>query len=168
MVEAFIQKNLIALAALGLATVSLGWNIYKELILKAKVRVSLHVTSVVTLGGRTAENIVMFKVTNFGPGQVQVTGLSARNRWADRILRKTSRGFHLVPAWDHPFNTKLPGKLAVGEMANVVIPYEKECFLGDKFRFVGVLDSFGRVHRASKKDLRAARKQYRIDFPDTK
>jgi hypothetical protein len=44
-------------------------------------------------------------------------------------------------------------------------PKFKEAFLKDNFSQVDVADGFGRIHWASRRDLRKARKKYRKDFP---
>lgn len=152
---------LISLLSLAISLLSLAWNIFRELGLKARVKVSCVVGTFVSPENR--ENKIIISVVNFGPGEVHVKGVTLKNTWWSR-LRGGSRYFLVLPEWDHPINTRLPAKLDVGGEASLVVPFDKDCFLSSRVARVGVVDTFNRQHWASRKDLRRAREQYRKDF----
>lgn len=154
---------LISIVSLLVAFTSLGWNIYKEVGLRAGVRVKLGVADGV-LPGRQHGKFIIVTATNFGPGPVQITGTSVHDTKRPFSRHGKRRHFLALPTFDNPLATRLPAPLGVGESANLVFAYDKDCFLQSQNHTVVVLDSFGRSHRPKRSDLRVARAEYRKDF----
>lgn len=80
-----------------------------------------------------------------------------------RILRKSQHGV-IIFDYTNPMSDKLPKKLDVGESLNLLLPYEKKCFLSEPVTHIGVGDSFGRIHWAPQFDLVNAQRQYAKAF----
>ena len=60
---------LISIIAAIIAAIALGWNIYRDVILKAKVKVSLHVVTLYHEELPEKPEFIRISVTNFGPGR---------------------------------------------------------------------------------------------------
>jgi hypothetical protein len=148
----------ISIIALLVSMASLGWNIYKELGLRARVKVSLNVVEQF-IQGRGSEKKILFQATNHGPGEIHLTSIPLKApRWSKK------EGTYL---WGSvmPEPGTLPVSLAVGKQALLMLPYRDDCFLSVKHARVGLGDSFGRNHWVAKKDLRRAEAAYEKDFP---
>jgi hypothetical protein len=155
----------IAISALSLVVsfTSLGWNVYKEFCLKARLKVTVGVAGImgeaVPEGKQTK---ILFKAVNHGPGEITVTGLTldpSRKQKRDKDVSS----YFLAPETS-VFATPLPVTLKVGEEARILVPYDEKSFLGKDFKRAGVLDSFQRSHWASDKSLQRAKEQYNKEF----
>jgi len=147
-----------------IASLSLGWNIYRDIILKAKVDVSFAIVHLIHETLPERPQFINFKVTNFGPGPVIISMIHAKYAPLKlRLLRKTE---HAVVLSDdtNPHSSKLPAKIEVGDKIDLLLPYGKECMLNREWTHVGVNDYYGRVHWVPKKQLIQARKQWLEDF----
>mgnify|MGYP001615179324 CR=1 FL=1 len=78
-----------------------------------------------------------------------------------RIVKTHGR---VMNDYRNPMSTQLPVPLEVGQRFNVLLPYSKDGLLAQEFSRIGLGDSFGRTHWASRKDLGVARIQYKKDF----
>jgi hypothetical protein len=148
----------ISIVALLVSAANLGWSIYKEMGLRARVRVSVAVVEMIGQGKRGQKKI-LFRAVNMGPGEVHLTSLPLKSA---RRARKEG-GYKWGSLLPEPGG--LPVSLPVGKEAHIYVPYEDDCFLRVKHARVGVGDSFGREHWAPKEQLRAAEETYREDFP---
>mgnify|MGYP001592975188 CR=1 FL=1 len=146
------------------ASLSLGWNIYRDIILKAKVDVSFGVVSVIHVSLPETPHYLNLRITNFGPGPVTISTIIVKEvqLWR-RLLRKTRNAF-ITPDYTNPLSAKLPAKIEVGDKIELLLPYDEDCFLKSRFTQVGVYDYFGRYHRAPKSDLKKAYSQWEKDF----
>lgn len=160
----------VSIIALVLSGLSLGWNIYRDVVLRARVRVRVAVVSLVTPGGGSSppERFIRLTVTNHGPGPVEITGIGGKAAplWK-RILRRSDH-FVVLPDHSNPLTTRLPARLDVGETANFFFPYSDRAFLGTDATHIGVHDSFGRMHYSRGGELEQAKQAFRRDFPNAK
>ena len=156
-----IDPLIISILSLCLASFSVGWNIFRDLVLKARVRTSFMVGASVGPAGR--ETVILAKATNLGPGVVYIQGLTARFSWWAR-LRGNAPYALIIPDHSHRFATALPAKLEVGQSATIIIPYNQECVLGYRVTGVGLTDSFGRTHWVPGADLRRAKMTFRKEL----
>ena len=155
---------LISVLSLLVSFAALGWNIYKEIGLRPRLRVSCSVITVVN--GPNRANKIAFMAVNHGPGQIQIKGITLKSTWWAR-LRGKSKYFTLIPEWDNPLNTRLPAALAVGDQATFIVPYTSDCFLSSPVAIAGLTDTFNREHWAPRRHLRRAREQFAKDFSGT-
>jgi hypothetical protein len=151
----------ISVFALLVSCLSLGWNVYKELGLRGRIKVICVVGEAVM--GPLHKRIIIMRAVNHGPGRVLLNGITLKNTWWAR-MRGRNRYFTIVPDFSDPLTTKLPATLDVGDPMQIVLPYNKECFLKTPSARVGLSDTFTRPHWASRKHLRRAREQYQKDF----
>lgn len=159
----------ISLLSFVVAGIALGWNVYRDVVLKARVRVHFAVVRVVNFGQRAKEGEQYLKigVTNHGPGPVRINMIVGQ--YAPPWRRLFRRVKHFVIIHDHanPLNPKLPHRLEVGDSISLLLPYDEKGFLGGGGTHIGVSDSFGRSHFAPRDNVDEARRQFAKDFPTT-
>jgi hypothetical protein len=153
-------KTGLSVVAIVLSAISLGWNIYRDVVLKPRIKVSAKVCALMQMGVNTKPPIkLMVTAVNFGPGDVYCQGVIARrsNIWR-RFTRRVDNWFIVQESPD------LPQKLGVGQSLNVLLPYEKAGIIEHPFTHIGISDSFSRVHWVSRSDQKRLRAQIRKDF----
>jgi hypothetical protein len=150
----------ISLVSAFVAAISLGWNIYRDVILKPKVVVTLAIKNLISAGTPKSPDMVGISAVNHGPGSIIINSITLKETsvWK-RILRKEQHAF-LVHDYTNPYSDKLPKKLDVGETLNLFGPFDKECFSKHPFTHLGLADSFGRVHWAKRKSMARIRSRW--------
>lgn len=155
---------LISIFSVLVAAFSLGWNIYRDIILKAKVDVSFAVVTIIHDTMPDRPQFLNIKATNFGPGSVTISMICVKKAeiWR-RLIRKTKHAV-ITPDYTNPLSSKLPAKIEVGDKIELLLPYKKDSFLRSHFTHIGVNDYFGRTHWAPKRDLKKAYATWKKDF----
>ncbi|MBN2654975.1 MAG: hypothetical protein JXR79_07705 [Nitrospirae bacterium] len=155
---------LISIFSVLVAAFSLGWNIYRDIILKAKVKVSFAVITIIHETMPDRPQFLNIKATNFGPGPVTINMICLKesNAWR-RLFRKTKYGIITSDCTD-PLSSKLPAKIEVGDKIDLFLPYNKDSFLSLHFNHVGINDCFGRDHWAPRRDFKKAYAEWSKDF----
>ncbi len=154
----------ISILSVLIAGLSLGWNIYRDVVLKAKVRISFAIMTLVQRGVSARPEYISITATNFGPGAVNLSMIEIKNSsWWRWLLRKVQRAA-VIEDYENPISGKLPHKLEVGEKLNLLLPFNAQCFLKEGWSHVGVNDYFGRTHWARKKDVNVANQKWKKRF----
>lgn len=144
----------LSIVSVLVAGMSLGWNIYKEIGLKAKVEISLQIMKLVTPGVKVEGEFLVLSATNFGPGIVNLKTVYGRRRSFKNWISGKNKAFLFRWESSQPQFGTLPCKIEVGdelklffsmEIARALIEYE--------INEVGVCDSFGRTHFVPKKQI---------------
>ncbi len=156
----------ISLFALLVSAISLGWNIYRDVILKARVKVRFSLSSLYNEKFKKPMDFLVLTATNFGPGRITLNMITLMEAPLWRRLLRCQKTAVMIYDYENPFSTRLPIKIEVGDKAELLIRWEKECFLGKPTTHIGLSDSFGRVHWAPAADVRKARAEYRNEFLD--
>jgi hypothetical protein len=160
----------ISLVSLVLSGVALGWNVYRDVILKARVRVSVAVMRMVAEGQRVGDGpqFIRIGVANLGPGPVRIEMMVGKVAplWR-RILRRVEH-FVVLNDRTNPLNQALPHKIDVGDTINLLLRYDENSFLGGSGTHIGVSDSFGRSHFAPTRQLAEAQARFAKDFPQAR
>lgn len=160
---------IISVFSVTVAATSLGWNIYRDIILKPKGKTTV---SVVTVFGQGAQDslageppqFIRLQTTNFGPGPMLLQTIVLRQVSLWRRIRRSIRNAVLIHDPLPGYGSTLPARLEVGEESTILLPYNKDSFLAGEWNRVGVDDTFGRIHWANDRGLREAREQWRKDF----
>jgi len=154
----------ISLLALCISVLALGWNIYRDVVLKPrlKTRFSLSTIHHSTLP-QPFETLVL-SATNFGPGAIKCSMIYLKVAPLWRRLLRLTRLAVLFHDYENPLSGKLPTSLEVGEGVSLLISWREDCFLGEGYTHIGLCDSFGRVHWAPPKHVRKAREAYQKRF----
>lgn len=155
---------LIAAFSLVISAVSLGWNIYRDIILKPRLKMGFVLCELLHPTFKKQMITLSLSATNIGPGEIKCNMIMLReSNWWRRILRKTKYAM-LLHDYENPLSGQLPAKLGVGEAVDLLIRYQPDCFLGERWTHIGLKDSFGRLHWASSREVAIARKSFKRDF----
>jgi hypothetical protein len=150
----------ISLVSLLMSGLALGWNMYRELALRARVRVRFSIVSVD--GG--PDEFLSISATNMGPGPVQIEMIDCKDAPFWRVLTRTVKYFVVRPDFTNPLNHRLPHRLDVGDRLTELLPYDEQCLLRVGVTHVGFSDSFGRDHFAPKGQVRLAKRSFQQQF----
>jgi len=157
-----VAAIVVSLLSLGVAAFALGWNVYRDVVMKARLRVHVAVSTV--MYGPEKRLHLEISGTNHGPGELTIEMITGRE--GSRLARLIGKGQEYVVIRDNqnPLSTKLPKRILVGERVTLLFPYAADCFLGQSTTRLGLQDSFGRVHWAPSSKLRAVKARLEKDF----
>ena len=136
----------ISIISVALSMLSLGWNIYRDVVLKARVAVSFALKNIIQANAGPSPTYIGIRATNHGPGSVNLSSISlVQTSFWKTLFRKKK---YAVLHHDHrnPFSGQLPCKLEVGETVDFFVDYDSDCFLKNDFTKLGIGDSFRRTH----------------------
>ena len=165
MTSSEITAIVISSFSLVLAAIALGWNIYRDVVYRAKLKVSL-MWGVVTIGHDREQwpYRLFVSITNFGPNDSRASMLHLRKTslWL-RIRRKTVYAM-LNPDYEDPLSGKIPADIKVGEKIDLSFRPVEDIFIRkDEFTQIGITDPFGRVHWCSRKHYKMVRQKFLED-----
>ncbi|WP_133162149.1 hypothetical protein [Hyphococcus luteus] len=154
---------IVSVAAIIISAISLGWNIYRDVILKPKVVVSIDKARIYPAGLQPEDKLIIDAV-NHGPGNVHLQVINfRRGNILDRVMRKSSRGV-MIHDYENLLSGQLPKRLDVGEKVTLIFPWVQDSLLAENPSKVGLSDTFGRINWASQKKVKKARKKWEDDF----
>ena len=108
---------ILSILSLVIAAFALGWNVYRDVVLKARCKVSISLVDLIEPGIGDRGSFVDISGINFGPGPLQVEAIVAKQSclW-DRLLKK-EKFFFIIPPYPNGINREtLPKKIAEGDM----------------------------------------------------
>ena len=155
---------LVSLISIGVAALSLGWNIYRDIIAKPKIAISFGVSTIIVPNLDEEQEYISLSATNHGPGSVTISSILIKNTSLWKRLSKTKKLAVVIPDDTNPFSNRLPAKLGVGDKTNLFLPYDQECLLREEWTHVGVCDYFEKSHWATSKEIKEARQRWLQDF----
>lgn len=171
-VSEFVSKlqvsDIISTFALILAGLSILWNVYRDILLKPKLKVNIQISQLIQPGNSRSPTFIDITATNHGPGSIICESIWMKKRSFWRWLFRKKKVAFILHDYTNPLSGKLPKKLEVGEKIMLLFPHKEKMFLAYKPTHVGIMDSFGRMHWASKKSLKEAEKSYLKDFSEEK
>src|SRR6266404_3926398 len=150
---------LISAFSFAVASASLAWNVFRELWLRPRLRVSLDIVTV-TSEVMLPERKMMISGTNFGPGKIRVSMVWWRKGSIISRWRGKARQGVLIYDYRNPLNGKLPVMLDVGERVDLMFPFENGGLLFERPTRVGLRDYFGRDHWVPRKALKSAQAEF--------
>ena len=160
-----IQDLALGLSILSLcvAALSLGWNIYRDVILKPRLKVSI---ARIIVASELAENSVQLMISgvNFGPGKIRLNIIRfMHSSLLKKVVKKWKHGV-LIHDYRNPISGQLPITLDVGEKLDLIFAWNEENICSTNPSHIGIADSFGRTHWAPRKELKKAIKSWKRDF----
>jgi hypothetical protein len=157
---------IISVGSLLVAGLSLAWNIYRDIILKprVKVRFGLRMLQHDTFPEPVPKMII--SVTNFGPGVVKQNIILYRNATLWRRLTRTVQQGVVIFDWTEPMSAKLPATVEPGDKIDLLLPWDEKCCMSEPCTHIGILDYFWRAHWAPRAEVKATREQWLKDFPE--
>ena len=143
------------------ASLSLGWNIYRDIILKAKLKVRFMVGLITHPNLKKPLDRLIISATNFGPGKIKCSMIFIKNSsiWK-KIFHKTKIAV-LIHDYTDPLSANFPCELDIGDCGSFFLKNNEDCFLLEDWTHIGISDSFGRIHWAPKKNIKEAKKAYK-------
>ena len=161
----------ISVLAVIISSLSLGWNIFRDVILKSRVKVTIRTSYIYDNGKRYGPYVNIF-VTNLGPGSIICEGVYCAKKSLFRFLGyhisklfdKHNKWMHIMHDYENPYSDPLPKKLDIGERISLLFPVDEKNFISENPTHVGIIDSFGRYHWADRKNLRTTKREYFSDY----
>ena len=163
-----MPEILISLIAAALASVSLGWNIYRDLVSKsARVKVSGMIAAIVSPGDEfrpegPPEHIVIV-VVNHGPADATLSVFSLKKKTG---FFGKSEFTTVFPDHTDPATTRVPYKLKVGEQAQFVFPFNPDCFMKWDLSHIGISGVFRKTHWMRARNVKELRSRWCKEFQD--
>lgn len=171
----------VSLFALVVSSISLGWNIYRDVALKARVRVTVQKSQIVQAPGRDYGHFLSIGLVNLGPGNVTMSMIHFR-KWnflvstaiklrvwgaAKHLLKSREQGV-IMHDYTNPHSGRLPNTMEPGETMSLFLPWDgnENSILAKSPTRMGVSDSYGRVHWASRSQLKTLVDTWSDDFSD--
>lgn len=148
-----------------IALFGLAWKIYKDLVLKPRIKVRFRVMTLVSPMSQETPTKLFISAINFGPGKIRLNGPFWLKK--KKFLRKTKHAV-LIHNYIDPLSARFPCELEVGEEKEFFLQFDKNCFLKEQYTHIGVKDSFGRIHWAPKKHFKEVKKTYKKWFEENR
>lgn len=100
----------ISAVSLALACLALGWNIYRDVILRARVEVWFGILQIFSPGiGAVGAEQLCITVTNHGPGPVMIQGIVGRTSPFWRTVLRRPKHFVILNDHTNQLNPPLRG-----------------------------------------------------------
>jgi hypothetical protein len=155
---------IISIFSVLVAAFSLGWNIYRDVILKPKVVVTFAIKNIVAVGRAPSPDNIGISAVNHGPGPLILNTIILKQSSFWRRLFRKEKFAVLMHDLKNPYSSKLPRRLEVGESLDLFVPFNENCFLKEPFTHLGLSDSFGRSNWARTGTMKHNRKIWAEKF----
>lgn len=154
---------IISVLSFGVAALALGWNIYRDIVLKPRLKITVKKALLARTGLPSTTHFVISAV-NFGPGIIKLNIIRfMQSSFIRRIFNTWNHGV-LIHDSRNPLSGQLPSSLDIGDQIDLVFPWDEKCLCSNKPTHIGIADSFGRTHWASKNDVKKVIKAWENDF----
>lgn len=155
---------IISIISAAIAGTSLGWNIYRDEVLKAKIKISFGVRTIIQYGNPARPEYVNITATNYGPGSVNLSMVQMKDSSWWRWLFRKEKYAVVIHDFNNPLSGQLPHRLEVGEKIDLLFHYNADCMLKNGWSHIGISDYFGRTHWAKSKQVKEAIDRWNKDF----
>jgi hypothetical protein len=159
---------IISIISAAIAGLSLGWNIYREVVLKAKIKISFGIRTIIQYGNPVRPEYVNISATNHGPGSVNLSMVQMKDSSWWRWLFRKEKYAAVIHDFKNPLSGQLPHRLEVGEKIDLLFHYNGDCMLKNGWSHIGISDYFGRTHWAESKQVKEAIDRWNKDFGKNK
>ncbi len=136
----------------GVAFLSLGWNIYRDVILKPRLKVNFEVRTLFTPSTNSSSKFISISAANLGTRSTTIQRIRAK--WAAELIIVIN------------LSLEIPKRLEASEKIEFQLPYNTgycEFLLGD-CRGVGLEDAFDKIHWVKRKDFEKVREKWQEDL----
>lgn len=129
--------------ALILAIFTLGWNIFRDVVNRNRVRVTGLIGPLVGPADKTTDHChIVITAVNCGPAPNTLSGISLQK---SKFGKRPEYAFALED-WKNPHSARFPHTFGVGEQAQYIFPFNKGCLLKMEPTKIGLWDVFGKTH----------------------
>lgn len=145
---------------------ALIWNVYRDILLKPKLKVRFSINIIVDpkLEINEMNEELIISGTNFGPGAMYVKAIHAKKISVQDYLWSEEENFYVHPDHRNPLSDILPKRLEVGESISIHLPYDRSCFLNSDITHIGLANSLAKTFWAPKSDVIEAKNHWINDF----
>lgn len=145
---------------------ALSWNVYRDILLKPKLKVRFSINLIVDPTQQLEDMLreLIITGTNFGPGAMYVTTIHGKYFTLWSYLWNENQNYFLQPDHNNPLSDSLPKRLEVGESVRIHLPYDEDCFLNSNITHIGLSNSLSKTFWAKRCELIEARNQWKNDF----
>lgn len=158
----------LSIFSIVIATFSLGWNVYRDVVLKPRVNVTFGVKKVYQEGRPPSPDYIGMTIVNHGPGNIVVNSLVLKETSLLKKIFRKEKFAILNHDWNNQYSGKFPVKLEVGDGVDLFVNFDEKCFLAHQFTDLGVNDSFGRTSWAKKSAVTRNRRLWIEKFSKNK
>lgn len=151
---------LISAVSLLIAGTALGWNIFRDVVLKPRLKVTLDCGFLASEALTKPVQQIIISGTNFGPGRVKVSIVRWKRASLLHRLRGTAIWGFQAHDYKNPVSGQLPKMLDVGERVDLLFPFVKDSIFAERPTHIGLRDYFGRDSWVPRKMLRKAQAEY--------
>ncbi len=155
---------LISCASILIASLSLGWNVYRDIVLKAKLKVRFMIGLITHPTFNEPLERLIISATNFGPGKIKCAMLFIKSSSLWKKITKKTKLAVLIHDYTDPLSGNFPCELDIGDGRDFLLKFDKDCFLSKDWTHIGIKDSFSRIHWAPRKHVKEAQKSYLEKF----
>lgn len=144
---------IVSIISAVIAGLSLGWNIYRDVVLKPKLKVKFSIRKLFTPGIDQMSQYISISATNFGKTSITI----------EKICLKSLKKELLV--FTDP-QLGLPKELAPGKKVEFSVPYDQaKCDrLLNKSNRIGLEDSFDRIHWVKRREFKKVCQKWQKDL----
>ena len=138
--------------SVGIAGLSLGWNIYRDVVLKPRLKVKFAVRKRFTPDINQMSKFISISATNLGDRPTTIQKIRAKKAAEAIVVTRLS--------------LEIPKRLEADEKVEFELPYNTDfCkFLLGNWGLVGLEDAFDKIHWAKQRHFKKARKEWREDL----
>ena len=156
----------ISVIAVGLAALSLGWNIYRDLVSKtSRVKVFGMIAEIVSLGDKFgpegSPKKIVISAVNHGPTDTTLSGFSLKKK--TRLFGKP-KFLIVLHDYTNPVSDQLPCELKVGKKAQFIFSFNSGCLLKMDLSHIGISDVLGRTHWMKARNVKKLRSGWCEEF----
>lgn len=149
----------ISVFSLALGAFAVGWNVYRDIVLKPRLKVTVSIAETMSEIERDGPFVVVSGI-NFGPGELTVSMVHSQSTSLWKRLTRGVQNFVIMYDYRNPLNERLPHRLRVGDKIDLFFDFNEKCFLKAQAPRVGLRDSFGRIHWAPRKNVAAMNRMF--------
>jgi hypothetical protein len=120
---------IISIFSATIAGLSLGWNIYRDVVLKAKMKIGCGVRTIIQYGNPARTEYVIITATNHGPGSVNLSMVQMKDSSWWRWLFRKEKYAAVIHDFKNPLSGQLPHRLEVGAKIDLLFHYNTDCML---------------------------------------
>lgn len=153
------SSMVISLVALVLSAFSFAWTIYEKLFLRPRLKVSAQFSFIANQDFQSA-TMLRLNALNLGPGKAIICGIVAHRLYFLGRVTKKNKYASIIPDHTNRFNKPFPLEVEQNNSGDHYLEVDSNIIANGDFNRIGLLDSLGRIHWVSRKNLRNLIEEY--------
>lgn len=153
----------IGIVSLVLATASLLWNVYRDIILTPRTATTSRISNILH-GDHTYGPYIDITIVNKGPGKVILQSIVVRTKSAFATIIGRQRWAVVINDNTNRFNPQMPTTLGVYEKTTQLLPFDEESFVSTHPNRWGFVDTIGKYHWVKRRHCREINREFSRRF----